>query len=78
MYAVGVINLGQLGMHIPCGNHGLQKLHNKTERGWKRETETMHKCVDRVYVVSDFTQKMCEMNNGKLVDTVERTGKRIW
>ena len=29
-------------------------------------------------VVSDFTQEMCEMNNGKLVDTVERTGKKIW
>lgn len=78
MYAVGIVNFGNGGMRVPCGNHGLQKLHNKTVRGWKTETTTMSKCVDEVWVVSDFTQEMCEMNNGKLVDTVIRLGRRIY
>ena len=78
MYAVGIINCGNGGMRIPCGNAGLQRLRNKTMRGWKQETQTMSKCVDEVWVINDFTQEMCEMNNGKLVDTVIRMGKRIY
>lgn len=78
MYAVGIVNLGNGGMRVPCGNQGLQKLHNKTIRGWKSETTTMSKCVDEVWAVSSFTQEMCEMNNGKLVNTVMRIGRRIW
>lgn len=78
MYAVGIVNCGNGGMRVPCGNNGLQKLYNKTIRGWKTETTTMHKCVDEVWVVSDFTQKMCEMNNEKLIDTVMRIERRIY
>jgi hypothetical protein len=77
MYAVGIV-LGNGGFCVPCGNNGLQKLHNKTVRGWKSETQIMSKYVDEVWVVPDFTQEMCEMNNGKLVDHVRAIGKRIY
>lgn len=66
MYAVGFINLGVFGMHNPCGNEGLQKLHNKTMRGWKKELQTMEKCVDEIFIMRDFTQKMCEMSQSQL------------
>lgn len=39
MYAVGIVNFGNGRMRVPCGNQGLQKLHNKTMRGWKSETD---------------------------------------
>lgn len=78
MYAVGIVNFGNGRMRAPCGNQGLQKLHNKTMRGWKSETATMSKCVDEVWAVSSFTQEMCEMNSDKLVSTVMRIGRRIW
>lgn len=68
MYAVGFINYGNAGMRNPLGNNGLQKLHNKTMRGWQSELQTMKKCVDRIYIMRDFTQEMCEMNNDKLLD----------
>jgi len=68
MYAVGFINLGSLGMQNPMGNNGLQKLRNKTMRGWKSELSTMSKCVDEILIVNDFTQEMCEMNQAKLYD----------
>lgn len=66
MYAVGFINMGNNGMYNPMGNQGLQKLHNKTLRGWNNELQTMKKCVDEVYIMRDFTQKMCEMNQTQL------------
>ena len=68
MYAVGFINFGNAGMRNPMGNDGLQKLHNKTMRGWKSELQTMKKCVDVIYIMRDFTQEMCEMNQAKLFD----------
>ena len=78
MYAVGIVNLGNGGLRVPCGNQGLQKLHNKTVKGWKTETQTMAKCVDEVWAVPYFSQEMCEMNNGKLVDKVRAIGQRIY
>lgn len=78
MYAVGIVNCGNGGLRVPCGNHGLQKLHYKTIRGWKQETQTMSKCVDQVWVVPYFSQEMCEMNNGQLVDKVFNIGQRIY
>ena len=66
MYAVGINNCGNAGCYVPCGNDGLQKLRNKTRRGWMSETAVMRKCVDFVVVVPDFTQKMCEMGPGEL------------
>ena len=66
MYAVGFISIGNKGLISPCGNHGLQKLHNKTIRGWKSELQTMMRNVDEIYIMRDFTQEMCEMNQGRL------------
>lgn len=71
MYAVCVESCGEYGATVPAGNNGLQKLHNKTRRGWLNETQGMRKSTTgNVYVVSDFTQKMCEMSPGKLADYV--------
>lgn len=77
MWAFGLVNGGNYGMVVQCGNDGAQKLRNKTLRGWKSETETMQKCVDEVWVVNDFTQKMCEMSERQLADYVMKTGRRI-
>lgn len=66
MYAVGFVNCGNGGMRNPMGNNGLQKLHNKTMRGWQGELQTMKKCVDEIYIMYDFTQKMCEMSQEQL------------
>ena len=43
MYAVCVEYYGKFGAIVPCGNNGLQKLHNKTRRGWLNETTIMRK-----------------------------------
>ena len=77
MWAFGLVNCGNYGIVVPLGNNGAQKLRNKTLRGWKSETATMQKCVDEVYVLTDFTQKMCEMSERQLADHVMRTGRRI-
>lgn len=77
MWAFGLINCGNYGMVVPLGNNGAQKLRNKTLRGWKSETSTMQKCVDEVYVLTDFTQKMCEMSERQLADHVMKYGRRI-
>lgn len=66
MYAVGFINYGKEGMYSPCGNNGLKKLHNKTMRGWNSELTTMKKVVDEIFIMIDFTQEMCEMNQARL------------
>jgi hypothetical protein len=78
MYAVGIINLYNGVFYIPCGNDGLQKLHNKTIRGWRSETQVMSKRVDEVYVVPYFSQEMCEMDNNQLVEHIIKIGQRIW
>ena len=44
----------------------------KTRRGWLSETECMRKhTTGNVYVVADFTQKMCEMSPRQLADYVQ-------
>ena len=78
MYAVGIINLDNGGFYIPCGNDGLQKLHNKTIRGWRCETQVMSKRVDEVWVVPYFSQEMCEMDNNRLANNIIKTGQRIY
>lgn len=71
MYAVVVESFGNYGCIVPCGNDGLQKLRNKTPRGWKSETKILRKnTTGIIYVISDFTQKMCEMSPRKLADYV--------
>ena len=63
MYAVGFI-----GWYNPMGNDGLQRLHYKSKKGIMRETQTMRKINTTVYVVNDFTQKMCEMDSIQLAE----------
>lgn len=72
MYAVAITNFGKLGECVPVGNNGLQKLHNKSLRGWFTETVTMRNTADYVFVIQDFTQKMCEMDNAQLVDHIRK------
>lgn len=69
MYAVNVESNGKT-LYVPLGNDGLQKLHGKDLQAWKRETYIMRHNGGDVYVIRDFTQKMCEMNQGKLVDHI--------
>mgnify|MGYP003306829034 CR=1 FL=1 len=38
------------------------------------ETEQMRKLMGRVYVVADFTQKMCEMDSVTLANYVMKVG----
>lgn len=72
MYAVCVEYYGKFGAIVPAGNNGLKKLRNKTRRGWLSETAIMRRnTTGTVYVVSDFTQKMCEMSPRKLADYVQ-------
>lgn len=66
MYAIGFVNCGSAGMRKPMGNEGLQILHNKTMRGWSNELQIMKKCVDEIFIMRDFTQKMCEMSQAQL------------
>lgn len=71
MYAIVVESYGKYGNIVPCGNNGLQKLRNKTRRGWLTETEFLRRnTTGTVYVVSNFTQKMCEMSPKQLADYV--------
>lgn len=72
MYAVCVEYYGKYGVIVPAGNNGLQKLRNKTRRGWLSETEGMRKSTTgNVYVVAKFTQRMCEMSPIQLADYVQ-------
>lgn len=71
MYAVCVETYGNFGAIVPAGNQGLQRLRNKTIRGWRMETEVMRRnTTGNVYVISKFTQEMCEMSPRKLADYV--------
>lgn len=71
MYAVVVECYGGYGNIVPAGN-GLQKLRNKTIRGWKSETEVLRRNTTvNVYIVKDFTQEMCEMSPHNLADYVQ-------
>ena len=72
MYAVVVEYYGSFGAIVPAGNKGLQKLRNKSRRGWKSETEVLRRnTTGNVYVIRDFTQEMCEMSPKKLTYYVQ-------
>lgn len=72
MWAICVEYYGKFGATVPAGNDGMQKLHNKTKRGWISETTAMRKrTTGWVYVVTDVTQKMCEMSRSQLAHYVE-------
>ena len=57
-------------LYVPCGNDGVQKLHSRTLKGWKRETYIMRHNGGDVYVIRDYTQRMCEMRPGELVNYI--------
>lgn len=45
---------------------------NQTRKGGNSETQILrHNTAGNVYVVKDFTQKMCEMSPRQLVDYVQ-------
>lgn len=51
MYAICVEYYGKFGVIVPSGNNGLQKLHNKTRRGWMSEMSPQ-KLAD--YVMNNY------------------------
>lgn len=59
MYAVA---FDKTGFH-KCGNDGLQRLHATSRRGIETELTMLRRnnAGGNVYVVHDFTQRMCEM-----------------
>lgn len=72
MYAITVEYYGGYGAIIPVGNDGLQKLRNRTMKGWLLETTGMRmRTTGNVYVIQDFTQAMCEMSSKQLADYVQ-------
>ena len=80
MWAIRVIKCGTDPDSVwltGCGNDFAQKLHNKSLRGWRMETEQMRKLMGRVYVVPDYTQEMCEMDAESLANYVISHGRCI-
>lgn len=71
MYAVAIYKKGN-SEYMPMGNDGLQRLHYNSPRGWRQETTPMRFFAYEVFVVSDFTQEMCEMDMDDLVALVRR------
>ena len=77
MWAIRVIHCGIAPDDVwttGTGNDFAQMLHNKTRKGWRVETEQMRKLPGRVYVVHDFTQRMCEMDSIMLANYVMKVG----
>ena len=72
MYAIGIKNGA-----IRCGSDGVVKLNSASRRKIMEQTEQLRRTNDAVYVVSDFTQKMCEMTHDKLVQHVAKAGDKI-
>ena len=72
MYAIGIKD----GV-IRCGNDGMIKLNGTSPRKIMEQTEQLRRINDAVYLVSDFTQQMCEMPHDKLLAYVARTGDKI-
>ena len=72
MYAIVVEYYGNYGAIVPCGNSGMQKLHNKTRKGWNSETEFLRRSTSgNVYILKEFTQEMYEMSPKQLADYVQ-------
>ena len=77
MWAIRVESYGTYGCIVPSGNDGAQKLHNKTMRGWLSETTQLRKLPGTVYVMREFTQRMCEMSPRQLAYYVMCNGKPL-
>lgn len=72
MYAIGIKD----GV-IRCGNDGMVKLNCTSQRKIMEQTGQLRRINDAVYLVSDFTQAMCEMPHDKLLAYIARTGRKI-
>lgn len=78
MWAIRVVHCGVAPDDIwttGTGNDFAQMLRNKSRKGWLMETEQMRKFMGRIYVVPNFTQKMCEMDSVALANYVMKTGR---
>lgn len=78
MWAIRVVHCGIAPYDVwttGTGNDFAQMLHNKSRKGWLMETEQMRKLMGRIYVVPNFTQKMCEMDSVALANYVMKTGR---
>lgn len=71
MYAIGIKD-----GRIRCGNDGVVKLRNLSPRSVAEQTQTLCRISDAVYIVNDFTQRMCEMPHDALVQYVIKNGRR--
>ena len=72
MWAFTVEYYSRYGAIVPMGNATQQKLKNKTYKGWLKETEIMRKnTTGNVYILTDFTQEMCEMTPRQFADYVQ-------
>ena len=72
MYAIGIKD----GV-IRCGNDGMVCLNSTSRRKIMEQTEQLRRINDAVYLVSGFTQQMCEMPHDKLLMYVARIGEKI-
>jgi len=73
-YLIGIKNNNR-----SCGNEGTRiteyKRHSKIME-IARNFKKMYK-HDEVYAITNYSQKMCEMNNSQFVSHVRRNGKRL-
>jgi len=72
MYAIGIKNGA-----IRCGSDGMVKLNSTSQRKIMEQTEQLRRTNDAVYIVNDFTQRMCEMPHDKLVQYIAKAGHKI-
>ena len=78
MWAIRVVHCGIAPDDVwttGIGNDFAQMLHNKSRKGWLMETKQMRKLMGCIYVVPNFTQKMCEMDSVALANYVMKTGR---
>ncbi len=70
MWAIAFDNSGI----FKCVNDGAQRLHSRTINGIKLETAQLRRNNKggTVYIMRDYTQKMCEMNNQDLYSFCSR------
>lgn len=64
MWAIAFDNSGL----CRAGNDGAQRLYNRTRKGIELETTQLRRNNQDgvVFIMRDYTQKMCEMNNQEL------------
>ena len=65
---------------MPCGNTGMTQCPWRVE--WYRQKHAYDFAIgndlDEVFIIENFTQKMCEMNASELRKYVLRNGRKMW